>query len=196
MVIAHHDLGPVYHGRHDKAQLMAAQLQHVAFLDDMKSAVKIHAAEELAQHLVHLGIADDFNIGIVNQKSLYSIGVVRLKMGDHQIIQLSSVECVCNIFKECLVDSLIHRVKKRGLFIQHQIGVVGHPIGNPVNPLKASQTAVISTYPNKIFLYLSCALHLFLPPFNKSIIITDFILLVFLYIFCGICNSIVIKFFL
>src|SRR5699024_10532039 len=77
-VISDHDLGPMDHGRHIESQLVLAETEAVAFLDDQRAGkveVKI-----LLQHGKGFGVAHQLCAGIPVDKSLQTRRVVRLDM--------------------------------------------------------------------------------------------------------------------
>ena len=123
-------------------------------------------AEELAQHGFDLGVADYLCLRMFQDQRLNRGGMVRLHVGDHQIVKRSSIQGIGQIFKEGTLHSLVHRVKKHRLFIQQQIGIVGDPVGHAIYPLEAGKPPVIRSYPDQIVQNFSNAMHIisFLPP--------------------------------
>ena len=158
-VVGHHDFRPVDHRRHDEGQLMAADGDDVAFLDQVDPVGPV-GLEELRQHGLDLRIADDAGLGIAQQQAVNGGGVVRLHMGDDQIVQLPPAELVGDVLKEDLIHGLVNRVEQNGFFIQHQVGVIADAVGNAVHTLKAGEAAVIGADPDQIVIYLSCAIHI------------------------------------
>ena len=158
LIVGHHDLGPVDHGGVDKGQLMLAHREAVPFLYHMQPSAQVQS-EKLGQHGLDLGVADDLCLRVAQGNGFDGGGVVRLHMGDEEIIQSPSVQRVGHVFKEGGGHCLVHRVKQDGLFVQHQIGVVGHAVGHAVNALKAGKPSVIGADPDQIVQNLSCAVH-------------------------------------
>ena len=157
-VIAHHDLGPVDHRRHDEAELVAAGLQAVPFLDQ-NDALRQIEGEKLRQHSLDLRIADDLRLGIARDQQLQRGGVVGFHVVDDQIIERPPAQRIGDVLQENAVNSLVHRVKEHGLLVQQQIGVVGHALGHAVHALKAGKPAVIGADPDQILANFSCAVH-------------------------------------
>ena len=158
-VVAHHDLGPVHHGRHHKVQLMPAGGERVTLLDQLHPRVPV-TGEKLREHGLDFGIADDGHFRMPQHQPLQRGGVVRLHMVDHKIVQRPAAQRGVDIFKELLIDGLVRRVEEHRLLVQKQIGVVGHAPGAGENTLEADQTPIVGADPDQIFLNLTCAIHI------------------------------------
>ena len=85
--------------------------------------------------------------------------MVRLHVGDEQVIQLAPAEGVCNVLKEYFIHGFVNRVKQDSFFIQQKVGVVADAFGNAVNSLETEETAVISADPDQVVMDFSCAMH-------------------------------------
>ena len=157
-VVAHHDLGPVHHRRHDEAELVAAGLQAVPFLDQ-NNALRQIEGEKLRQHGLDFRVADDLRLGIAGHQQLERGGVVGLHVVDDQIVERTSAQRIGDVFQKYAVHGLVHRVKQHGFLIQQQIGVVGHALGHAVHALKAGKPAVVGADPDQILADFSCAVH-------------------------------------
>ena len=119
-LIRHHDLGPVHHRRVDKVQHMAAAGEGIALLDKHDPVGEV-AGKKLAQHGFDLCVADDLHVGIADDQIADRVSVIRLHVGNDQIVQLPPSERKLDVFKEGLIDSLVDRVEQHGLFIEHEI---------------------------------------------------------------------------
>ncbi len=159
-IVGHHDFGPVDHRSHNEGELMAADLKDIAFLDDVLLG-GCGEGEELTEQRVYLRVANDGDIGVTQHELADSRGMVRLHVGDDEVIKASSSESVINVFKEYAADSLVNGVKENGLFIEHDIGVVADTVGNTVDTLKACKSSVICTDPYEVGRNVSCAIHEF-----------------------------------
>ena len=158
LVIGHHHLRPVDHGGHDEAQLMPAHGEAVPLLHLMQPVAEVQG-EKLGQHGPDLGVADDLRLRIAQGKGLHRGGVVRLHVGNDQIVQSPSRQRMLQIFKEGGGHRLVHRVKQNRFFVQQQIGIIGNAVGHAVNALEAGQPSVVGTYPDQIVQNFSCAVH-------------------------------------
>ena len=81
-VIAHHYLGPVHHGSHNKAEMMPPRGETVPVLYKPEPVFHVKA-EELAQHGFDLGVADYLCLRMFQDQRLNRGGMVRLHVGDH-----------------------------------------------------------------------------------------------------------------
>ena len=159
-IIAHHDLRPVHHRSHDEAYLMPPQLQHVALLDDVQPVGEIDAAEEILQHRLDLAVAYELQLRISEQQRLDGVRVVRLHMGDDEVVRPAPAERVGDILKIGLIDGLINGVENGRFFVEHDIGIIAYAVGNAVHALEACKAAVVRADPDKIIGYLSSAVHM------------------------------------
>ena len=184
LVVGHHDLGPVDHGGVDKGQLMLAHGEAVPFLHHMQPSAQIQS-EELSQHGLDLGVADDLRLRVAQAERLNGCGVVRLHVGDEQVVQLPSVQGVGHIFEKDSTYSLIHRVEQNRFLVQQQIGVIGDAVGYAVNALEAGKPSVVGAYPDQIVQDLSCAVH----ECSSSKFNTDKNISYCFLFSCGICNT-------
>ena len=157
-VIGHHDFGPVHHGCHHKGQLMAADRDHVTFLDQIDFVRKV-SEKELSQHRLDLRVAENAGFRIAQQQAFDGCSVVRLHVGDEQVIQLPSAESVGHIFEENFIHSFVNRIKQDCFFIQKEIGVVADAFGNSVNSFEAEEAAIVGADPDQVVMDFSCAMH-------------------------------------
>ena len=158
LVIGHHDLGPVDHRGHDEVQIVPAGGEAVPLLDQNDPLLQIRQ-EELGQHGFNLGVAENAGLRVTQQQALNGGGVVRLHVGDEQVVQLPATQGVGDVFKKDFVDGLVAGVKQNCFFVQKEIGVVADAVGNSVNTLKTGEAAVIGADPDQVVMYLSCAMH-------------------------------------
>ena len=113
-------------------------------------------AVELADHVQGLAVADDGGLRVADHQIPQGGGVVGLHVVDEHIVQAG----VLQIFKELGLDRAVHRVEQDGLFIQQEVGVVGHPTGDRVGALEEGALAVIAADPEKVVCDLADAVHI------------------------------------
>ena len=164
-VIGHHHFRPVHHRCHHKGEAVFARREGVPLFHNLDSARQVHV-KKLAQHGLDLAVAYDRHVRIAGQQSLNGIGVVRLHVVNNQIVQLSAVQGILHILKECLIYCFIHGVKQHRFLILQQIGVIGYAVRNAVNTLKAGKPAVVRPYPGQVLGYFSCKMHDDKPPLS------------------------------
>ena len=99
---------------------MAADRNDVAFLDQIDLVREVRE-EELPEHRLDLGVADDAGFWVAQKQAFDSGGVVRLHMGDEQVIQFPPAEGVCDVLKEYFIHGFVNRVKQDCFFIQKEI---------------------------------------------------------------------------
>ena len=157
-VVGHHDFRPVDHRGHDEGELMLSDGEDIALFDQVHFSGEV-CGEELRQHGLDFGVAEDAGLRIAEKQAFNGGGVVRLHMGDQEIVQLPAAERVGDIFKKDFVDGLVHGIEENGFLIQEKIGVVTDAVRNSVNALKAGEAAVIGTDPDQVVMHLSCAMH-------------------------------------
>lgn len=84
---------------------------------------------ELTDHIDGLAVADDFCLGVAEHQIAQGGGVVGLHVVDKDIVQRPAVQSVLQVLHKLGLDRPVHRVEKDGLFVQQQVGIVGHPLG-------------------------------------------------------------------
>ena len=141
-----HHLGPVHHGRHDELQVVPPQGQGVPLLHLHGAALQVHA-EELPDELEGFGVAHDLYVRPAAAKLLDVGGVVRLHVGDHQVIQRAAVQSGLQVLKKLAAHGGVHCVQQGGLFIHNQVGVVCDTVGQREQVLKKVQAAVAAAHP-------------------------------------------------
>ena len=147
------------HGRHDELQGVAAGAEGVALLADA-DAIIIGVAEELADHGLGHGGAEDLHMGEAQHQILQLGGVVRLHVVHHNVVQRPAVQRVQQILTK-LADHLgVHRVKQDGLFVQEQVAVVRHAVWHAEDSLKHGQTPAVGADPCVILVDFSDAVHI------------------------------------
>ena len=143
--VCHHNLGPMHHGRVDKIQLVYAQCQFPAVCRRHLLHRRIQRIE-LVHHLKCLRRRHNLRLRVFFQEQQNVCGVIRLHVLHHQIIRLTPLKHPVHICHPLLPESLIHRIHHRYLLVQYHIGIVCHPVGNMVLPLKYRHLMVIYTY--------------------------------------------------
>ena len=157
-VIAHHHLRPVDHGGVVEGEAVAAGGDGVPLVDQ-QGPLGIGTVE-LADHIQGLAVADDGGLRVADHQIPQGGGVVGLHVVDEHIVQAAAAQGVLQIFKELGLDRAVYRVEQDGLFIQQEVGVVGHPAGDGVSALEERALAVVAADPEKVIGDLSDAVHI------------------------------------
>ena len=164
LVIAHHDLGPVNHGGHKEGKFMPAGGEDTPLFHQVNPVGQVQPPEKLTQHGFDLVVAEDAGLRMAQQQALHCGGMVRLHMGDDQVIQGPAAQGVLQILKEGLINRLVYGIKQDGFLVQQQVGIVGNTVRNAIHALETGQAAVVSAHPNQIVRYFSGAVHSNTPP--------------------------------
>ena len=85
--------------------------------------------------------------------------MIRLHVGDEQVIQFPTAQRIGDIFKENLINCLIAGVEQNCFFIEQEIRVITDAVRDTVNALKEGKAAVIGTDPDQVVLNFTCAMH-------------------------------------
>ena len=114
---------------------------------------------ELTDHIDGLAVADDFCLGVAEHQVAQGGGVVGLHVVDKDIVQRPAVQSVLQVLHKLGLDRPVHRVEKDGLFVQQQVGIVGHPPGNGMGGLKNGVLAVVGADPDQVVGNFTGAVH-------------------------------------
>ena len=163
-VVGHHDLRPVNHRSHDEGEIMLAGRKRVALFYNV-ILERIRQAEKLAEHGLYLVVAHDGDIGVTQRELIDGGGVIRLHMGNDEIVELPAAQSVGYIFKKCAADGLVDGVEKDGLVVNEQVRVIRNAVGHAVNALKAGEAAVVCADPCQVVGDFASAVHIKYPPF-------------------------------
>ena len=126
--IRHHNLRPVNHRRHGERQLVCAQLDGIAFLDDDLPVGNVEGIELVIKRK-GLCVADDLHFGEHLSQSLDAACVVGLHVRYDEIIRFFVAEGFPDIGNPCVGGALVHRVHNADFFVHNRIGVVRHTVG-------------------------------------------------------------------
>ena len=126
---------------------MGAQRQALAVLhSDAAFFCNGIRAEELIHIQKSLGVANHLHFR-VERRQLCDIGtVIRLHVGDDQIIRLAACQCFGQIFQPCIGGAVVHRIQNGGLFVQNDIGVIAHAGRHRVLALEQVDGGIIHTH--------------------------------------------------
>ena len=136
------------HGGQEKAQPVAAQLQHIPLAHGDQALVRGGiGAEELAQHDKGLGVAHQLHLRVEGGQAGDVGGVVRLHVGDDQIVRGAAVQGIVQVLQPGLGDTGIHRVHHGDLLVGDDIGIIAHADGpDGVLPLEQGQVRVVRAH--------------------------------------------------
>ena len=157
-VVGHHDLGPVDHRGHDEGEVVPPGAERVALGDDVQPRVE-PGVEEVLEHRLYLGVADDGGLGVLLRHVGYGRGVVGLHVGDDQVVELAAAQLVGEVFEEVVADRLVDGIEQNGLLVFDEVGVIGHAVGHAVDALKEGKAPVVSADPDHIVGYALGAIH-------------------------------------
>ena len=123
-------------------QLMLAQIQRVAFLDD-DMAVFVLGSEVVLHHCKSLiGRYDDGFV--IDLHEIGDIGrMIRFHVLDDEIVRGLAVETVLQIVEPFMRKVLIDGIHDGDLVIEDQIGIVGHAVGDFVLSLKEVDLMIV-----------------------------------------------------
>ena len=158
LVIGHQHLRPVDHGRGDKAQGMAAGAEGVTLLHHGDAAGQLRV-EELGDHVLGGGTAQDAHVRVLAGQVGHLGGVVRLHVVDHQIVRGFAVQDVGHIFTEGGTHGAVHRVEQDSLVVHQEIAVEADAVGHAEHALEQGQTAAIRAHPGVVVVDFSDAIH-------------------------------------
>ena len=101
------------------------------------------AGEVLGQHGEGLGVAHQLHGGEFLQQEADAAGVVRLQVLDHQVVGGAALELGGHILQPLVRRPAVHGVHDGHLFVQDQVGVVGHAVGDRVLALKKVDGGIV-----------------------------------------------------
>ena len=163
--IADHDLRPVHHGGKHKGQGMCTERKALAVLHHYTALLGNGiSAKELLHIQKGLGVAHHLHLR-VECRQLCNVGtVVRLHVGDYQIIRLTACQSFGQVFQPRLGSAGIHRIQNGGLFVQNDIGIIAHAGGHRILALEQVNGGIIHAHTQNGFTDLLHA-HSFPSPF-------------------------------
>ena len=134
-VVAHHDLRPMHHRRHDERETVPSRGERVSLCDKLRAGIDVEI-EKLLYHRRNFCVAEDFHIRIPHHKLPQRRGVIRLHMVNHEIIERASGEKLLDILEKHLFHRMIDCVEQHGLFIEQKIRIVGNAVRNGIDALE------------------------------------------------------------
>ncbi len=102
--------------------------------------------EELGQHGNRLGTGHHGHLRILLGQGLDVGGVIRLQVGDYQIIRLFAVQDLLHVLHPLVGGALIHGIHYRDFLVQDHIGIVGNAVGNHILALKKINGLIVRAY--------------------------------------------------
>ena len=139
-VIGDHHFRPMYHRCHIETELMYARVQCISLFHLIQS---IGNAMESGQHTKRLGVAYNLHSRILLAEQANATRMVRLHVIDNQIIQRASLQSLSYLLQEKIRIADIDRVDQDRLFIDDQISVVRHTVGQRPHVLEERLLAVV-----------------------------------------------------
>ena len=161
LVVGHHHLRPVDHGRRHKAQGMPAGAEGIPLLDD-GDAPRHLRAEELPHHGLGHGAAHELRLGIVLGQIRQLRRVIRLHVVYHDVVQLPSCQRVGQILPERAAHHAVHAVEQHGLLVRQQVAVEADTVRHAEHTFKQRQTPAVGADPCIIIIDFSRTIHIFI----------------------------------
>ena len=132
------------HGCKHKGQGVGAQRQAFAVLDhDPAFLGNGIRTEELLHIQEGLGVAHHLHLRI-QLCQMRNVGtVIRLHVGDHQIIRLFACQRLVEVLQPCIGGTAVHGIKDGDLVVKDHIGIVAHTRRNGVLTLEQINGGVV-----------------------------------------------------
>ena len=122
-----------------------AERQGIALADRELTLRKVFP-EKVFHHDEGLSRSDDRRIGIGPQECVNVGGVVGLHMLDDKVIGFSAVQGGRDIVQPLVCEIAVDRVHHGGLFIQKDIGVVGHAFRDMIVSFEQVDLVIVDAY--------------------------------------------------
>ena len=146
LLIAHHHLGPVYHGRQNELQGMCTQREGIALLDGNATLIEVNALEELGHHLQRLGCGNHLTLWVLYKNLGNERCMVGLYVMHYKIIGSAAGKGSLYVSPPLRPFTGIGRIHDCDLFIENYVRIIGHSIRYLILALKEVNIKVIHTY--------------------------------------------------
>ena len=130
------------HGGGDEGEGVLPQAEGV-LLPHHDALIRVILAVKILHHGEGLGGGDDGRLGIGAHEAADAGRVVRLHVLHDEVIRLSVPQGGGEIIQPGVGEALGHRVHDGDLFIQNDIGIIGHAQGHDVLPLEQVDLMVV-----------------------------------------------------
>ena len=141
----HHDLRPMDHRGGEETQAVLSEFQHVTLLDGLRPSGHVDAIEELPEHLDGLGASHKYEAGIGSERPGYERGVIGLHMMYDKIVGFAAGKGLYEVGFPLLALAGVGGVHYGNLFVEDDIGVVGHAIRNYILAFKEVEVQVVDS---------------------------------------------------
>ncbi len=143
-LIAHHDLWPVNHRRHEEGKRVAAERQCISLSNNYPAGCR-HCvrAEELLKECKGFCIAYKLHVRVFFHQNRHICRVIRLHVGDNEIVRRSAAKAGFQIFQPGFRSTRVHRVHHGNLFIQNQVGIIADACRHRILALKKIQLGIV-----------------------------------------------------
>ena len=141
-VVGEHDLGPMDERRGEEGELMRAEREGLAVLDDAAPA-REPGAEVVLHHVEGADGADDLRLGIALGEDGQVRAMVGLHMLDDEVVGRAAVEDLLELAEPLVGEIGAHAVHDRDLLVHDDIGVVCHAVGHDVLALEEVELMVV-----------------------------------------------------
>ncbi len=121
---------------------MGTQIQGISFLHHHRALRQIQF-KELLNHRKGFGIAHHLHFRIFLCKHLHTGRMIRLHVGNHQIVHGSSCQSFFQIFQPFVRSSCVYGIHNGRFIIQNYIGIIRYSIWNHILALKQIQISVV-----------------------------------------------------
>ena len=137
---------------------MSAGRERIHLFDELQAAVNVKG-EEILHHRARLGVADDGDFRVTQDKLADRGGVIRLHVLHDEIVERASGKHVVDILKEQAADGLVDGIDQHGLFVEQQIGVIADAVRERIGVLKQIQPPLARADPIEILGHFLDTIH-------------------------------------
>ena len=143
----HRHLGPVDHGRGEKAKSSSAEIEAVAVFHRQQPPFQAEAlVQELRKHLGGLHAEHRLHAGVCLEHPAYEAGVVGFEMVDYEIVGRTARKGFRQVGLPLLRRGSVHGIEDGGLSRTKDIGIVGNPLRNRILALEKVDAEVVDAY--------------------------------------------------
>ena len=143
-IIGHHRLGPMHHGREMKTQLMLAQIERIAIVDDVNI---LRDAVEFFEKTDGLLVADDREVRKVIEQQAHRTGVIRLHVVDDEIVDRTLSQRLQDLHAKVIEGGVLDRIDERDLVVADDGAVVGDAARQGPQTLEEVGIAIVDADP-------------------------------------------------
>ena len=137
---------PVDHRCLDEAELVHAKIQHHLFVRK-DGAIFERYMEELLEHFDRLRRSDDLRLGMCLCECQKRTAVIRLHVIDDDVVKRTAFQKVRKVIHENVPACIVDPIQDTGLFIIDKVGVIGNPLRERYQIIKARRHEIVCADP-------------------------------------------------